>query len=113
PGAFIACGPGGSIGLGWAGFASLIGGEGLFRLKLSGSGPLWMGAYGGIFEKDINGELVVDTSHLVAYEPTLSLIMGLAGGIFSSFFSGEGLITRVKGQGKVYLQSRSLSGLAS
>jgi uncharacterized protein (AIM24 family) len=41
----------------------------------------------------------------------MKLKMQLAGGIFSSFFSGEGLVTRVEGKGKVWIQTRSLSGL--
>lgn len=113
PGAFIACEPGVSLGLGWAGFASWIGREGLFRLKLSGQGRVWFGAYGGIFTRRIDGEHVVDTGHLVGYEPTISLRMGLAGGLFSSFFGGEGLVTRVHGPGQIYLQSRSLDGLVA
>lgn len=113
PGAFIACEPGVKLGLGWAGFKSLIGGEGLFRLKVSGTGRVWFGAYGGIFEKEITGEYIVDTGHLVAYEPTIQLKVGLAGGIFSSLFGGEGLITRVRGPGKIYMQSRNFSGLSA
>jgi uncharacterized protein (TIGR00266 family) len=113
PGAFIACEPEVSLGVGWAGFASWIGREGLFRLKLSGRGRVWFGAYGGIFTKRISGEEIVDTGHLVGYEPPVSLRMGLAGGIFSSFFSGEGLVSRVQGPGRIYLQSRSMDGLAS
>lgn len=112
PGAFIACEPGVQLSVSWAGIASFVGREGLFRLQASGTGQLWFGAYGGIVEREIDGELVVDSGHLVAYEPTLSLSMGMAGGIFSSIFSGEGLITRVRGRGKIYLQSRALSGLA-
>ncbi len=113
PGAFLACEPGVQLNVGWAGIASLVGGEGLFRVRAEGTGMLWFGAYGGITEKEIDGELVVDSGHLVAYEPTLSLSMALAGGLFSSFFSGEGLVTRVRGRGKVYLQSRALESLAS
>jgi uncharacterized protein (AIM24 family) len=37
----------------------------------------------------------------------------MAGGIFSSFFGGEGLVTRVTGPGRIYMQSRSLDGLAA
>jgi uncharacterized protein (TIGR00266 family) len=112
PGAFLACEPGVKLGVGWAGLASFIGREGLCRLHARGTGQLWFGAYGGIIERELDGELVVDSGHLVAYEPTLSLSMGLAGGLFSSIFSGEGLITRVRGRGKLYLQSRALEGLA-
>lgn len=113
PGAFIACDPGIKLGLGWAGIKMLIAGEGLFRLKVSGTGRIWFGAYGGIFQKEIEDEYVVDTGHLVAYEPSIGVRVGMAGGIFSSFFSGEGLITRVNGPGRIYMQSRSFGGLAA
>ena len=63
-------------------------------------------------EKEIDGEYIVDTSHLVAYEPQLKLKLQMAGGIFSSFFSGEGLVTRVEGNGKIWIQTRSIGGLA-
>ncbi len=113
PGAFLACDPTVEFGLGYAGLRSLIAREGLFRLKVSGQGRVWFGAYGGILEKEVQGEYVVDSGHLVAYEPTLELRLGMAGGIFSSFFSGEGLVLRIRGQGRIYLQSRSMQGLAS
>ncbi|MBI4817946.1 MAG: TIGR00266 family protein [Deltaproteobacteria bacterium] len=113
PGAFIACGPGVKVGLSFAGLASFIAREGLFRLKLSGSGPVWFGAYGGIIEREVQSEYIVDSSHLVAYEPTVSLQIGLAGGLISSILSGEGLVARIRGPGKVYLQSRSVQGLIS
>jgi uncharacterized protein (TIGR00266 family) len=113
PGAFLACEPGVKLGLGWAGLRSLISGEGLFRLKVSGNGRIWFGAYGAIFAREVQDEYIVDTGHLVAYEPTIGIRVGLAGGLISSFFSGEGLITRVRGPGKIYMQSRSFSGLAA
>lgn len=113
PGAFIACEPGVKLGLGWAGFRMFIAREGLFRLKVSGAGRIWFGAYGGIFQREIDGEFIVDSGHLVAYEPTVSIQVGMAGGLFSSFFSGEGLITRVTGPGRIYMQSRSFDGLAA
>jgi uncharacterized protein (AIM24 family) len=37
----------------------------------------------------------------------------LAGGIISSIFGGEGFVTRVEGKGKIFLQTRNISGLAS
>ena len=113
PGAYLASEPGVKMGVSWAGFASWIGGEGLFRLKVSGTGKVWFGAYGGIFVKEITGPYVVDTGHLVAYEPTIQMKVGMAGGLFSSFFSKEGLVSRVSGPGRIYLQSRSIDGLAT
>ena len=111
PGAFVACSPGVTMSLEWAGFVSFIAREGLFRLKMSGSGDLFYGAYGALLEREIDGEYIVDTSHLVAYEPGIKLKLQLAGGIFSSLFGGEGLVTRVQGKGKIIIQSRSISGL--
>ena len=113
PGAFLACEPGVKLGLGWAGVRMLIAREGLFRLKVSGTGRVWFGAYGGIFQRDIDEEYVVDSGHLVAYEPSINIRIGMAGGIFTSFFSGEGLVTKVTGPGRIYMQSRSFGGLAA
>ncbi|MGA7616951.1 MAG: TIGR00266 family protein, partial [Thermoanaerobaculia bacterium] len=110
-GAYIASSPGLSLGVKWAGLGSFIGREGLFKLQVSGNGTLWYGAFGGLLEKEIKGEYIVDTSHLVAYEPHMKLKVQLAGGIFSSFFGGEGLVTRVEGSGRITLQTRSLSGM--
>ncbi|BBB64057.1 TIGR00266 family protein [Undibacterium sp. KW1] len=112
PGAFLACEESVKIGLGFAGFASWIAREGLFRIKVSGHGKVWFGAYGALLEKEVNGEYIVDTSHLVAYDPSLRLNLQLAGGLFSSFFGGEGLVTRVSGKGKIIIQTRSISSLA-
>ncbi len=112
-GAYIASDSSVKLGVKWAGFGSLIGGEGLFKLEASGTGKLIFGAYGGILEKEINGEYIIDTGHLVAYEPSMKLKPQLAGGIFSSIFGGEGLVTRVEGKGKIYIQTRNVSGLAS
>ncbi len=113
PGAYICSTPGIKLGLKWAGFASFIGREGLFKLTVSGVGKVWYGAYGELLEKDVEGEYIVDTAHLVSYEPHLKLKVQLAGGIFSSFFGGEGLVTRIQGTGKIVIQTRSLSGLAN
>lgn len=113
PGAFIACEPGVRLGLGWAGLRMAIAREGLFRLRVSGRGKVWFGAYGGIFSREVTDEYIVDTGHLVAYEPTIDVRIGMAGGLFSSIFSQEGLVTRVRGPGRIYLQSRSFGGLAA
>jgi uncharacterized protein (TIGR00266 family) len=113
PGAFLACDPGVTLGLAWAGIRSFIGREGLFRLKVSGQGRLWFGAYGGIVAREIEGEYLVDSGHLVAYEPSIQMRLGLAAGVFSSVFSGEGIVMRLRGPGRIYLQTRSLEGLAS
>lgn len=113
PGAYLASTDGLKVGVGFAGFVSWIAGEGLFRIVVRGSGKLWYGAYGALLDKEIDGEYIVDTSHLVAYPPGITLKLQLAGGLFSSFFGGEGLVTRIVGRGRIVIQTRSVSGLAS
>ncbi len=113
PGAYLASSKKVKLGVEWAGFASWFAREGLFKLRVSGEGKVFYGAYGAMVEKEIVGEYIVDTGHLVAYDPSITLHVQLAGGIFSSFFGGEGFVTRDQGKGKVILQTRSLSGFAS
>lgn len=112
PGAYICSEPGVKIGIEWAGINSWIGGEGLFRLRVSGSGRFAIGVYGGMLEKTVNGELIVDTDHLVAYPKGMKIKTQLSGNIISSFTSGEGFVMRIKGQGQIIIQTRSFSGLA-
>lgn len=111
PGAYIAHTPGVHIGVQWAGFSSWLSGEGLFKLKLSGQGLVFFGGYGGLMQRRVDGEFVVDSGHLVAYDPGIKMQVGLAGGLVGSVTSGEGLVNRLSGQGRVYLQSRSTGGL--
>lgn len=111
PGAYIAHTPGVHIGVQWAGFSSWISGEGLFKLKLSGKGLVFFGGYGGLTQRRVDGEYIVDSGHLVAYDPGIKMRVGLAGGLVGSVTSGEGLVNRLSGQGRIYLQSRSTDGL--
>lgn len=111
PGAYLSSTPGLDIGVKFAGFKSWLAREGLFKLVVSGTGDLFYGAYGGLIEKEIKGSYLVDSSHLVAYDPGMKLNLQLSGGLVSSLMSGEGFVTRVEGQGKIVMQSRSLNGL--
>ncbi len=110
PGAFIACEPMVGFKTSYAGFKSWILREGLFRLKFEGPGKVWYGAYGGVEEKSIQGEYLVDTGHLLSYPPGIKVKLQFSGGAFSTLFGGEGLVARLEGHGKVKIQTRSLGG---
>lgn len=112
PGAFLACTKGVHFSLRWAGFSSFLAREGLFRIKVEGTGRVWYGSYGAVEEKDVQGEYIVDSGHLLSYPPQMKLKAQLSGGLFSSFFSGEGIVLKLIGTGKIKIQSRSLEGLA-
>ncbi|MBK8389477.1 MAG: TIGR00266 family protein [Saprospiraceae bacterium] len=112
PTAFIACEESVNLGLKFAGIPSFLAREGLFKVKVSGRGKVIFGAYGQVFERQVKGEMIVDSGHLVAYEPQINLKLQLAGGIVSSVTSGEGVVLRMEGDGKIWVQTRSLGGLA-
>ncbi len=56
---------------------------------------------------DIAGEYIVDTGHIVAFDPTLTFKIERVGGLKSLFLSGEGLVCRFSGQGRLYIQTRN------
>ena len=113
PGAYIAHAGNVKLAVHWAGFASWLAGEGLFKLKVAGNGIVFLGAYGGLSKRQVKGSFIVDTGHIVAYDPSLKMNIKLAGGLIGSVTSGEGLVNKITGNGEVYLQSRSVSGLVS
>ncbi len=92
------------------GFKGFFSGESLFFLAASGHGPVLLNAFGAIETLDLNGELVVDTGHLVAFTEGIEYSIDKAGrGWIQSFLSGEGLVLRMRGIGRVYIQSRNPS----
>ncbi len=111
-GAFLACTPGVSLKTRFGGLRGLLSGEGAFFLDAVGRGDLFFNAYGAVVERELDGELVVDTGHLVAWEPTLDYEIGGMGGVKQTLFSGEGLIMRFRGRGKIWLQTRTLGHTA-
>ena len=112
-GSFMACTPGIELKTRFGGLRSLFSGEGLFFVECSGNGELFFNSFGGIVEKDVDGSFVVDTSHVVAWDPGLTFSIRGMGNIKSTLLSGEGLAMEFSGRGKIYLQTRTLGGAAS
>ncbi|GAB4293836.1 MAG: TIGR00266 family protein [Myxococcota bacterium] len=111
--AFLASSPDVNLKTKWGGLRSLFGGEGLFLLYAQGSGDLWFNCYGAIQEIDVDGEYIVDTGHIVAFDENLTFKVTSVGGLKSTLFSGEGLVTRFSGRGKLYIQTHNLGALVN
>lgn len=111
-GSFLACTPGVTLRTQFGGLRSLFGGEGLFFLLVSGTGDLFFNAHGDVVEKEVTAPFVVDTGHVVGWESTLTWKVRGMGGLKSTFFSGEGLVVEFTGRGKVWVQTRTVAGLA-
>lgn len=88
---------------------AIFSGEGLFILKVGGSGILWVSTFGAIIRKDLaEGErYIVDNGHLVAWNAKYVMERAASGGILSSYHSGEGLVCKFTGPGTIYMQSRN------
>lgn len=93
----------------WQGLGkALFSGEGMFWLKCSGEGDLFLNSFGAIYEIEVDGEHIVDTGHIVAFEDTLQFSVGKAGSSWiGSFLGGEGLVCRFEGQGRLFCQSHN------
>lgn len=90
------------------GLKGLVSGESLFFLHASGAGPVIINAFGAIEELQLDGELIVDTGHVVAFSAGISYTVEKASdGWISSFLSGEGFVLRLSGRGVLYLQTRN------
>lgn len=99
----------------WGGSRSFFGGEGLFVLRVSGTGLLLVSSFGAIHRKVLqSGErYVVDTGHLVAWEAAMPYTLRkAASGFFRSFVSGEGIVSEFTGPGEILIQTRNLEAFA-
>jgi len=108
-GAFLASSPTVSIDVKWGGAKTFFAGEGLFLLKLEGSGDLFLSSFGGVEELSVDGSLLVDTGHIVAFDESLDFRVRKAGGLKATILSGEGLVAEFSGKGKVWIQTRSIA----
>jgi uncharacterized protein (TIGR00266 family) len=81
-------------------------GEGMFALRVTGSGLLFFNAYGDIEEVQVDGSYMVDNGYAVAWEPTLQYQITRSRKIRSFLFSDQ-LLMRFNGQGRLWIQSRS------
>jgi uncharacterized protein (TIGR00266 family) len=90
------------------GFRGLFSGESLFCVAAGGHGPVLLNAFGGIEALDLAGETIVDTGHLVAFTAGIEYrVSKAAAGLVASWLSAEGLVLRLAGRGRLYVQSRN------
>lgn len=112
-GAYIASTSGINIDIKWGGAKTFFSREGLFLLKLSGAGKVFLSSYGAIREMSLGGgeKYIVDTGHMVAFSDTVGYSVKRIGGLKSTLFSGEGLVCELTGPGKIMIQTRSEEAL--
>ncbi|KQX20220.1 MULTISPECIES: TIGR00266 family protein [unclassified Sphingomonas] len=114
---FLAAAKGVSIGVHFQRriLTGLFGGEGFVMQKLEGDGWVFVQMGGTVVERELAAgeELHVDTGCLAAITPSVDFDLVAAGGVKSVLFGGEGLFfARLRGPGKVWIQSLPFSRLA-
>jgi uncharacterized protein (TIGR00266 family) len=108
-GSFLASTPDVEIDTKWGGSRTFFSREGLFLLKCTGSGTIFISSYGGIHlvELDAGQRYIVDTGHMVAFDESVQYDVGRAGSWKSTLLGGEGLVCKLTGPGRFYLQTRN------
>ena len=98
----------------WEGFTKGLFGQGLFMIKISGQGDLFINTFGAIDKHELapGQELIVDNFHLVAFSDTCEYRIESMGSWKETLFSGEGLLTCIQGPGEVYIQTKNLKEFA-
>ena len=93
----------------WGGARSFFSKEGLFLLRCSGRGLLFVSSYGAIHRIDLGrGErYTVDNGHMVAFDDSVKYEVGRSGGWKTTLLGGEGLVCKLEGPGRFYMQTRS------
>ena len=93
----------------WGGARSFFSREGLFLLRCSGRGLLFVSSYGAIHRIDLDrGErYTVDNGHMVAFDESVTYEVGRSGGWKTTLLGGEGLVCKLEGPGRFFMQTRS------
>jgi len=106
---YIASSPDISVDTKWAGAKGFFAKEGLFLLKVQGTGDLFLSSYGAIHEIKLTaGEsYTIDNGHMVAFDESVNYKVRRVGGLKSTLFSGEGLVCTYTGSGRIFMQTRS------
>lgn len=113
--AYIASSPNIDLDIKWQGFTKGLFGQGLFMIKATGKGDLFINTFGAIDRHVLKeGEsLIVDNFHLVAFSNTCQYTVQKFGGWKETLLSGEGLVTHISGPGEVLLQTKNLREFAN
>ena len=115
-GSYLAGSPDLQVETGVGGAKGFFGGVGLFLLKITGNGRLFVSSFGAIHMLGLGAgeKMVVDTGHVVAFPSTMNYeVKKAAAGWVSSITSGEGLVCEFTGPGEIFIQTRNPQSFVS
>lgn len=98
----------------WKGLKGFLAGRQLVWLNVKGTGGVFVNSFGAIKEIELGKEtIVIDNLHFVAMKENTEYNIEKFGSLKSSLFGGEGLVVKIHGPTKVYIQTRNLPTFAS
>src|SRR4030043_1298123 len=108
--AYIASTQGIDLDVKWEGFTKGLFGQGLFMLRATGAGMLFINTFGAIDKHTLapGQTLIADNFHLVGFSDTCTYKVTRIGGMKETLLSGEGLVTQITGPGEVHIQTKNL-----
>jgi uncharacterized protein (TIGR00266 family) len=93
---------------------------GFFVMETSGSGQVVVSGFGSMFQLEVSPgkDMIIDNAHVVCWDNTLRYeisvttgsgggLGGMLGNLVNSFKSGEGIVLRFSGTGKIHVCSRN------
>ncbi|MES2933724.1 MAG: TIGR00266 family protein [Pseudomonadota bacterium] len=101
---------------------------GFFVMETSGVGQVVVSGFGSMFQLDVapGKDVIIDNSHVVCWDSTLQYeisvttgsasgggLGGMLGNLVNSATSGEGIVLRFSGSGKVFICSRNRESFAA
>ncbi|MEN6519219.1 MAG: TIGR00266 family protein [Methanospirillum sp.] len=112
--AFVASESSVNLDVQWQGFTKGLFGNGLFMIKVTGTGLLFINTFGAIDRHVLApGErLTVDNFHLVGFSDTCRYEVRKFGTWKDTILSGEAFVTEIEGPGEVYIQTKNLREFA-
>lgn len=108
--AYIASTPSIDLDVKWEGFTKGLFGQGLFMIRATGAGDLFINTFGAIDKHQLEAgqTLIVDNFHLVGFSDSCSYKVTRFGGLKETLLGGEGLVTQITGPGEVCIQTKNL-----
>jgi uncharacterized protein (TIGR00266 family) len=112
-GCYLASGAAVDVDTKWGGAKTFFSSEGLFLLKVTGPGDLFVSSYGAIVETplDAGQTHTIDSGHVVAFSDGVDYKVRKFGGWKSTFLGGEGFVVELTGPGTAWMQTRSSDAL--
>lgn len=106
---YVASSPSVDLDVKWEGFTKGLFGQGLFMIRVKGSGDLFINTFGAIESRVLgqDEQLIVDNFHLVGFSTSCRYDVRKFGGLKSTLLGGEGLVTNIRGPGIIYIQTKN------